>query len=589
MKRLIAALLLSMLVFITIFPSAAVSALTRDTSFEEELATDLKALGLFRGVSETNFDLNRAPTRIEALVMLIRVLGKEQEALNGNWEHPFTDVPNWADKYVGYAYENGLTNGISATEYGVGNASSVMYLTFVLRALGYSDKGGADFNWDNPFSLSMSCGIIPECVDTENFWRADVVSVSYAALPAYLKGSSQTLAEKLIDAGVFSKEQYELSYNTKAFKNSTSENVTEKTKLSATEINNQALKYVGEITIFNKDGKEIGLGTGFIYSEDGKIITNYHVIDGACSAKFSIGDQSYDILGVLAYDKKIDLAVLKIDGTGYDFAKISKDDIAVGSTVYAIGSSRGMTNTFSQGIVTYYNRVVNEVSHIQHDASITNGNSGGPLINEYGEVVGVNTWGIDESQNLNFAVSTRELDNLVFDGLMGFEEFSRITLTSYDYLLDWLLENYNNSESNIFAFEDGGSDYFIGIAYYTDFNMLYIANGYTLDNKDETIFTLVLAEDTSEYLYYASYSNENHENRTLGYLKPDTFTPNEPLSYYSHLGGEWTEESLMITYQESAVLLIEWFETFLEEINIGITIEDFGFTVFSNQGDNTNN
>ena len=82
--------------------------------------------------------------------MLIRVLGKESEALNGSWEHPFNDVADWADKYVGYAYENGLTNGVSDTQFGTGTASSFTYLTFVLRALGYSDVNGADFTWDKP-------------------------------------------------------------------------------------------------------------------------------------------------------------------------------------------------------------------------------------------------------------------------------------------------------------------------------------------------------------------------------------------------------------------------------------------------------
>lgn len=65
-------------------------------------AAALKQLGLFKGVSETDFDLDRAPSRTEALIMLIRMLGKESEALSGSWRHPFTDVDSWADKYIGY-------------------------------------------------------------------------------------------------------------------------------------------------------------------------------------------------------------------------------------------------------------------------------------------------------------------------------------------------------------------------------------------------------------------------------------------------------------------------------------------------------
>jgi len=170
-------------------------------------ASALKQLGLFKGISDTDFDLDRAPTRTEALVMLIRVLGKESEALSGEWKHPFTDVESWADKYVGYAYEKGLTKGVSAAEFGAGNANSDMYLTFVLRALGYDDSVG-DFAWNEPFTLAASAGILPSGVNTTDFQRADVALVSWAALSANLKGGSRTLSGKLIEAGAFTSENY---------------------------------------------------------------------------------------------------------------------------------------------------------------------------------------------------------------------------------------------------------------------------------------------------------------------------------------------------------------------------------------------
>lgn len=177
----------------------------------ETQASALKHLGLFKGVSDTDFDLDRSPNRTEALVMLIRVLGEEPEAINGNWSHPFTDVASWADKYVGYAYKNGLSGGISATELGTGDANSDMYLTFVLRALGYDDKAG-DFAWNEPDTLAKSVGILPEGVDTANFLRADAVLVSWAALEAKLKEESETgartLSESLMAAGVFTSEDY---------------------------------------------------------------------------------------------------------------------------------------------------------------------------------------------------------------------------------------------------------------------------------------------------------------------------------------------------------------------------------------------
>ena len=197
MKRIVS-MMLAVIMVLSMMP-CAVAAGSRDVSYEETLAADLKELGLFKGVSDTNFGLGRAPSRIEALVMLVRLLGKEQEALNGPWQHPFTDVPQWASPYVGYAYAHGLTKGVSATTFGSGDANAQTYLTFMLRALGYSDTNGADFTWDSPYALATELGILFDLVDLDNFWRADVVLVSYAALPVRLKDSRQTLADKLID------------------------------------------------------------------------------------------------------------------------------------------------------------------------------------------------------------------------------------------------------------------------------------------------------------------------------------------------------------------------------------------------------
>ncbi|MBE6912509.1 MAG: hypothetical protein E7473_08295 [Ruminococcaceae bacterium] len=175
---------------------------------EQKTAEDLKTLGLFKGVSETDFDLNRAPTRAEALVMLIRLLGEEKEALSHSGESSFVDVPDWAKAYVAYGFEKGYTKGISEEKFGSSDvASEEMYLTFVLRSLGYSDTEG-DFSWDNPYELAKEAGILSEESEAE-FTRGDVVIISKAALSALTeKGKGVTLGEKLISAGVFTRETY---------------------------------------------------------------------------------------------------------------------------------------------------------------------------------------------------------------------------------------------------------------------------------------------------------------------------------------------------------------------------------------------
>ena len=181
-----------------------------------DAAETLYSLGLFQGTGKNTdgtpkYELDRAPTRNEAVTMLVRLLGKEDEAKAGVWEIPFTDVEEWAKPYVGYAYANKLTNGTGATTFdGEDLVSATQYLTFVLRALGY--ESGKDFEWDQAWVLSDQIGITNGEFNAENnedFLRGNVAEISVSALPANMKGASFTLAEKLIDEGVFTEEQYQ--------------------------------------------------------------------------------------------------------------------------------------------------------------------------------------------------------------------------------------------------------------------------------------------------------------------------------------------------------------------------------------------
>ena len=186
----------------------------RDKDTAERMTVKLNGLGLFEGAGtnpdgSTDYALYRKGKRVEALVMLIRLLGKEDEAMAGSWSHPFTDVPPWADKYVGYAYETGLTDGVSATRFGSDNEASMqMYYTFLLRALGQT---GGDV-WPQAFERADAAGITSKENDPYelcpfNFWRCDMVVSSFRALESRCT-DGRTLAEKLIDEGVFTKDQY---------------------------------------------------------------------------------------------------------------------------------------------------------------------------------------------------------------------------------------------------------------------------------------------------------------------------------------------------------------------------------------------
>ncbi len=202
---------ISFILAITIIFSVSTGAFAYDINSTKGRADSLNILSLFNG-TEKGYELSKAPTRAESLVMLIRFLGKENQAQSGSYNHPFKDVPAWADKYVGYAYQNGITGGVSATEFGSQNISkSNEYFTFILRALGYSDKSG-DFSWDNPYDFAWNAGIMPDSFNKNSFLRGDLVDVSYKTLFTKYNNSTESVAEKLAAEGVFSKPSYQAAF-----------------------------------------------------------------------------------------------------------------------------------------------------------------------------------------------------------------------------------------------------------------------------------------------------------------------------------------------------------------------------------------
>lgn len=187
-----------------------------DTVDYNELADALKELGLFKG-SDTGYgsgyDLEAAPTRIQGLILFLRLIGEEADALASTAPCPFTDVPAWAAPYVAYAYEKNYTKGMSETTFAPSlPLRSSEYLTFLLRALGYRDSGeNPDFAWDTALSTALELGLLDpyehKVLTEEPFLRAQVAYVSYYALDAHPKGSPVTLADLLSASGVLDPQQ----------------------------------------------------------------------------------------------------------------------------------------------------------------------------------------------------------------------------------------------------------------------------------------------------------------------------------------------------------------------------------------------
>ncbi len=165
----------------------------------EDAANILKDIGVFKG-SDKGFELDRQATRLEGLILLIRLLGKEDEALTTDYGPSyFNDVPSWAISYTNYAYYNGLTNGIGNQTFGsYANLNAKAFSTFVLRALGYDDDQG-DFTYQESHNYLSS--LLTFTIDETNFTRGQVADICYESMYLLTKDTTFPLYTHLIQSG----------------------------------------------------------------------------------------------------------------------------------------------------------------------------------------------------------------------------------------------------------------------------------------------------------------------------------------------------------------------------------------------------
>lgn len=189
---------------------------------------------------------------------------------------------------------------------------------------------------------------------------------------------------------------------------------------------------------FGGSSQRTGLGSGVIYSSDGYIITNYHVIDGAQRVRVRLANGDTLDAQIVGSDRLNDLAVLKINRSGLPAINLRPQDepVQVGETVVAIGSPFGLDASVSAGIISALDRelrieaspgegILTIPSVLQTDAAINPGNSGGPLVDRQGRLLGINTailTGSGANQGVGFAVSVDQVvlsaEQIIADGFV---------------------------------------------------------------------------------------------------------------------------------------------------------------------------
>lgn len=328
-------------------------------------------------------------------------------------------------------------------------------------------------------------------------------------------------------------------------------------KLTVEEISKQD-KSVVVINVLDSNGKVIALGSGFCIAP-GVFVTNYHVAKDAAKLQIQTEDNTkYDVEGLISADSLTDLVLLKTKvNPNIPSLKLGFDkQNAKGQQIVTIGNPEGLTNTVSEGIISGF-RNDSGVELIQITAPITHGSSGSPLFDMYGDVIGVNTSGLDTG-NLNFAVSINHIyewynriSGLAFGSvpIMGKENYTKDAK-----ILDSEILNMVNSVAK--AYNSENLDAYVNMFYYnndtekkTDTQMIQTLFD-QFDIRMKIINPIIIKKTTNETLVRvaASYIEESVGNRYADNNEQFLF-------YLAKIGGQWKIYKIdieKVTYTEAA-------------------------------------
>ena len=299
-----------------------------------------------------------------------------------------------------------------------------------------------------------------------------------------------------------------------------------RTKLEATEIYKSIRESVVQLNIYDSEGTWTSLGSGFFVDDSGLILTNYHVISGAAEIYANdYNGNSCPVTEIEGFSEELDIAYVRIDAAT-KAVTLNREEPEVGETVYTLGSSEGLTGTFSDGIISTVSREIDGVDCIQITAPISHGNSGGPLINAYGEVIGINSMFYSEGQNLNFAININETDRVDLSSPISISQFAALDTASEttDYEQQYTIV-YNEGDEGMEVYdicdfielEDNGSAE--GANRLTD--SCFMA-GY-LDTEDFDMFSFTVSKEQEIYLAILPYWEEDNDQLVAALVDEDCY------------------------------------------------------------------
>lgn len=374
-------------------------------------------------------------------------------------------------------------------------------------------------------------------------------------------------------------------------------------ELNAEQIYTKCSPAVFYLEVYDAAGKAFAGGSGFFIDSQGTAVTNYHVLEGASSAKILTSDTqtNYDVVGIYDYDQENDWAILKIDGSGFSYLEQgSESTIVGGATVYALGSPEGLHNSISQGLISNPNRTINGVQYIQTSAALSHGSSGGALINKYGEVIGITAAGIPSGQNLNFAVPISLINGYTHDTVTPLADLlpepeipTGPQAEAFSVLKKWIGENFTH------VYSDSGDKVYIDTIE-TASALIESRFSYNRQRNDMEVDILYMPYGSGYQIYYSRiYLSETEttydtyfriENRYFGTtmiqgrrnIQAPTFSPDDPTDFYSYTGESDLRSSAIELSNAMLNLSLTHLEIALRDCGASYggsySVTDFGFT-----------
>ena len=356
---------------------------------------------------DSSENLTATATRAQAALLVVRLAGAEKAALAIRPVTLFRDLPAWSYPAVTYAVQQGWFRGVNTNEFHPANAITAnAWFTALLRMLGYSDQNG-DFTVDGAALFARHIGLTSLTYSGE-LTRGQMYQSAVEALSFSYKGSSSTVLQKLVGNGVVPRSAANaLGLLTPEL---TARQIADRRTAAVFCI----AGYDSDTAVFKDESDRSA--SGFFISPDGLAVTNCHSIAGSLKATATLSTgECYPIESVLWYDQDIDLAVIRVSRTSTQGVTTSAfscmelagaDDIRTGDTVYAISNPLGLGLAVSSGIIsdTASNADSYALPCIVSSADISQGSSGGALMNAYGHVIGVTSGAYTYGNSMFLAV-----------------------------------------------------------------------------------------------------------------------------------------------------------------------------------------